>query len=375
MPNVHADAGTTLAVTHDTTAHLAAVTAPDAGDPGAQARAAWTTALSRLADLGHEPHHVVRVAEYVTFDALAARPVIDAARATALAGHRPAVTTVAVHGLPDGGAIALEVTSDSVGMGSAPAAMPTGEVRPAFASATRTGDLVHVSSVLPLDANGQVVAPDDLVRQTAKVYANAAVILDRFGLGLEDVVKTVEFVPPHVRGAYPKTGFVRKQHLAPPYGGGTGIVMDQLAHPDALIQVDFLASAAPRTKVDCGWERYGKLTYNPGLEVGDTWFVMSGQAALDIATEEAILPGDVVAQARSTYENIARVLDATGLSGDHLVRSVEYVTPDGLARFAEVDAVRRDVLGTPAVTAVVCSGLLRPEFLIEIDPMAVRKGD
>ena len=365
MPTVHAHADDVLAVTVGTSAHLSSVTAPAVdgtvpGDTAAQVAAAWDVVTERLAALGQSPHDIVRVAEYVTFDALGDLGAVAAVRAARLGGHAPAATTVPVHGLlVPGATVALEVTTDAGGVTNAD-------------GIAAAGDLVHVSSVLPLDVRGDVVGGDDIVLQTAKVYANAAVILARLGLGLEDVVKTVEFVKPHTRAAYPRTGFVRKQHLAAPYGGGTGIVMDELAHPDALIQVDFVASPAPRTKVDCGWERYAKLTYNPGLEVGERAFVMSGQAALDVETEEAVLPGDVVAQARYTYENIARVLDGAGLTPEHLVRSVEYVTPGGVARYDEVDAVRREVLGSPAVTTVVCSGLLRPEFEIEIDPFAVR---
>lgn len=393
MPTVHGTPDNVLAVTVGATAHLSARTAPSVdgkvvGDLPSQVTAAWGEVAAQLdaVDLGR--FDVVRVVEFVTFDALGDYQAVEEARAAALGDHRPAVSTVAVHGLPTAGAkVALEITAD--GEGSA-AAMPLGaagdddltgltapiayatNARRAYATAAATDDLVYVSSVLPLDANGDVVGGDDLVAQTAKIYANAAVALAQMGLGLEDVVKTVEFVKPHVRGDYPKTGFVRKQHLAAPYGGGTGIVMDELAHPDALMQVDFVASAAPRRKVDCGWARYGKLTYNPGLEVGDRYFVMSGQAALDIETEEAVLAGDVVAQARYTYENILRVLEFADLSPEHLIRSVEYVTPAGLDRYDEVAAVRREIFGAPAVTSVVCSGLLRPEFEIEIDPTAVR---
>jgi len=392
MPTVHGTPDNVLAVTVGATAHLSARTAPPVegkveGDLPSQVAAAWDGVASQLDAVDLAPSDVVRVVEFVTFDALGHYEAVEEARAAALGDHRPAVSTVAVHGLPTAGArVALEITAD--GEGSA-AAMPFGaagdgdltglaaqiayasNARRAYATAAATDGLVYVASVLPLHANGDVVG-GDVVAQTAKIYANAAVALAQMGLGLEDVVKTVEFVKPHVRADYPKTGFVRKQHLAEPYGGGTGIVMDELAHPDALMQIDFVASASPRRKVDCGWARYGKLTYNPGVEVGDRYFVMSGQAALDIETEEAVLPGDVVAQARYTYENILGVLECAGLSAEHLIRSVEYVTPAGLDRYGEVAAVRREIFGSPAVTSVVCSGLLRPEFEIEIDPTAVR---
>lgn len=326
-----------------------AVTAPG-DDTATQAVAAWDA----VRDLVPAGQVVSSVTEYVTPDGLDDLDDVAAARAAAVVTHEPAVSTVVVPRLRDADAtVAIEVTT-----GPEPAA---------------TG-LVHVGSVLPVDVDGEVVGADDLVLQTAKVYANAAVELARHGLGLEDVVKTVEMVRPHVRATYPKTGFVRKQHLHPPYGGGTGIVQDELVHPDALIQVDFWASRAAREKVDCGWERYGRLTYNPGLRLGDDLFVMSGQAALDVETEEAVLPGDVVAQAEYTYRNIRRVLDHAGLPSSALVRLTEYVRPEGWDDYADVEAVRAEVFGDDldvAVTTVGCSLLLRPEFLIEVDPWAV----
>ncbi len=334
-----------------------------------QARAAYDQLGALLADIGAGFDDVVRVTEHVHADAVASLVELAELREAVLDVDGVAATTVVVHGLPTPGRLVeVELT---VAVGDRSYLVTTQTAGPVPAGPA--GDLVHLSSVLPLDARGEVVAPGDLVRQTAKVYANAAVQLADLGLGLEDVVKTVEFVPPHVRADYPRSGRIRKAHLAPPYGGATGIVMDTLAHPDALIQVDMFATRhRDRVEVDCGWERYLKLTYNPGLRVGDT-FVMSGQGALDVITEEAVLAGDVVAQAEYTYRNILTVLEHAGLGPDALVRSVEYVTPEGLDRYDEVEALRAELFPgvDVAVTSVVCSALLRPEFMIEIDPMAV----
>jgi enamine deaminase RidA (YjgF/YER057c/UK114 family) len=67
------------------------------------------------------------------------------------------------------------------------------------------------------------------------------------------------------------------------------------------------------------------------------------------------------------------VLHAAGLGPEHLVKTIEYVTPEGLAHYRDVSAVRQRLLAEPypASTGCVCAGLLRPEFLIEVDPMAV----
>ena len=55
------------------------------------------------------------------------------------------------------------------------------------------------------------------------------------------------------------------------------------------------------------------------------------------------------------------------------MRTVEYVTEAGLARYRDTAPVRAGLLAAPypASTGVVCAGLLRPEFELEVDAMAV----
>jgi hypothetical protein len=49
------------------------------------------------------------------------------------------------------------------------------------------------------------------------------------------------------------------------------------------------------------------------------------------------------------------------------------VTPAGLPRYRETAAVRERLLAKPypASTGIVCERLLRPEFEIEVDPLAI----
>ncbi len=171
---------------------------------------------------------------------------------------------------------------------------------------------------------------------------------------------------------YRYTGRVRKEQLGPVYPGATGILVERLRHPDALIQVDFMASRHPPEAVNPGWERYAKLTYSPAVKAGRVLF-MSGQAALDPPSEQALFAGDVVAQADYTYGNIVAVLQAAGLGPEDLVKTIEYVLPEALNDYRQVAEVRARRLSEPypASTGLVIPKLLRPEFLIEIDPMAL----
>jgi len=322
-----------------------------------QTRTAYAKIEAILMAAGLGLGDVVRVVEYVTARGIDEYSQVEHVRRETLGGARPAVNTVCVNRLlrPEA-LIELEVVA---------AKGPAGR-------ATAVDGIVYCASQLPLDDAGRVVAEGDLVAQTRAVYERAGRALRAAGLTWDRVTKTIDYIVPAGLRAYRETGQVRREHLGPVYPAAAGIVMERLAHPGALIQLDLIASRHPPVAVDPGWERYRKLTYSPAVRAGNVLF-MSGQAALDPATERAVAAGDVVAQAEYTYTNILTVLRAAGVGPESLVETVEYVTPDGLDRYRETAAVRSKLLKEPypASTGVVCDRLLRPEFQIEVDPLAI----
>jgi hypothetical protein len=70
---------------------------------------------------------------------------------------------------------------------------------------------------------------------------------------------------------------------------------------------------------------------------------------------------------------VLEVVQAAGGRPEHLVSTIEYVCPEGLADYRGVAKVRQGLLREPwpASTGAVCAGLLRPEFLLEVFPTAV----
>ncbi len=101
---------------------------------------------------------------------------------------------------------------------------------------------------------------------------------------------------------------------------------------------------------------------------------LSGQVAQD-ASGALIGTGDVAAQTRQVLENIRTVLAAAGGTMDDVARVTVYVTDmSGLARIHEVRGqyFRRPY---PASTLVQVTRLVRPEYLIEIDAVAVIPAD
>ncbi|MEU5882491.1 Rid family hydrolase [Spirillospora sp. NPDC047279] len=302
------------------------------------------------------PPDVVHVVEYATAAALDSYARVERARAAALGEHRVPVTTVPVEALLDPGAeLAVELTAFPGGGRAA------GELRIAE-------DVVYLPGVRPHGGG-------DFRAQYRECLENAARLLGPAGLGLESLVRTTDYTATATRADYPRCGRPRRDLLPGPGPGAAGILVDRPVAPGVMVSLDALASTAPLRAVNPGWRRYATLTYKPGVVAGRTLH-MSGFGALEPATQKAIFAGDLAAQAEYVYASIAAVLREAGL-GEELpygcvTRLVEYITPDAAGRYEEVAGIRARYFGdVPALTPVVCSALLRPEFLIEVVPTAV----
>jgi enamine deaminase RidA (YjgF/YER057c/UK114 family) len=98
---------------------------------------------------------------------------------------------------------------------------------------------------------------------------------------------------------------------------------------------------------------------------------VAGQVALD---EQGALvgPGDVARQAEQVFANIGLALEAAGASFADVVKLGYYLVDIGalpavrLVRDRYVDTTR-----PPASTAVEVRSLFRPEFLIEVEAVAI----
>jgi reactive intermediate/imine deaminase len=95
--------------------------------------------------------------------------------------------------------------------------------------------------------------------------------------------------------------------------------------------------------------------YSQAVRMGDTVF-LSGQIPLDPATGE-IVPGDVAAQARRSFDNLKAVCEAAGGSLAQVARLGLYLTD--LRDFAAVNAVMAEYFQAPypARSTIEVSGL------------------
>jgi enamine deaminase RidA (YjgF/YER057c/UK114 family) len=87
--------------------------------------------------------------------------------------------------------------------------------------------------------------------------------------------------------------------------------------------------------------------------------------------------GDIVGQTKQSFENVRTILEAAGCTMRDVVRFQTFLTraddiPGFMKAREEVFAARYPRGGYPPNTLLVVSRLVRPEFLVEIEAMAVR---
>ena len=109
--------------------------------------------------------------------------------------------------------------------------------------------------------------------------------------------------------------------------------------------------------------------YTDAVRAGNLLFV-SGCVALD-SEGKLVGEGDVVAQARQVFENIGLCLAAAGASFADVVKVTTFLTD--ISDRGRINPVRQEFFGAarPASTLVEVSALVLPEFLIEVEAVAV----
>ena len=102
---------------------------------------------------------------------------------------------------------------------------------------------------------------------------------------------------------------------------------------------------------------------------GQTLYI-SGQVALD-ESGKVIGAGDMQAQAKQVFENLRIALNAAGADFSNVVKLNYYITD--VSQVQKVRDVRNQFIRSdfPASTLVEVKALVRPEFMIEVEAIAV----
>jgi enamine deaminase RidA (YjgF/YER057c/UK114 family) len=111
-------------------------------------------------------------------------------------------------------------------------------------------------------------------------------------------------------------------------------------------------------------------TYTHVVKAGTTIYI-AGKVAPD-EHGKLVGAGDFVAQATQVFENLRKALAAAGAGFGDLVKTTVYIT-DPRYREALRDVRNRYLDGNalPTSTLIVVAGLALPEYLLEIEAVAV----
>ena len=114
-----------------------------------------------------------------------------------------------------------------------------------------------------------------------------------------------------------------------------------------------------------------KYSHGISVELSEaTLIFVAGELPLD-QEGNVVGPNDIAAQTECVFQNIEKVLKASGASLDDVVKATIFVT--GMKDFKKVVAVRDKYFAksSPASTFVGISKLTRDDCLVEIEAIAV----
>jgi len=107
--------------------------------------------------------------------------------------------------------------------------------------------------------------------------------------------------------------------------------------------------------------------YSPALRAGQLLFI-SGQIPIDPATGQ-LVTGDAAIHARRVMDNLGALLQAAGLSFDHVVRTTVFLAD--MNDFAAVNEVYASYFGDPKPARVTVQAARLPrDARLEIDAIA-----
>ena len=225
-------------------------------------------------------------------------------------------------------------------------------------------------------AAGGVVCKGDLLDQTRVIYEKLGVILEAAGMSFDNVVQTVDYIDPSALPQYRETGAIRREFLGGTPVGSTGICVERLLRPDALLEVSAVAVRGEKHAVNPGYDRYGALTYVPGVIAGDTLWT-SGFVGNEEVDGQPSFPQDTGVQMGLTYGIVSSVLELAGAVPSDVVKTLEYVSPQAWLQYDGGSAKARGEFFSgayPANTGITVNRLLRPEGHVEVEAVAVLGG-
>lgn len=109
-----------------------------------------------------------------------------------------------------------------------------------YSHAARVGKTLYIAGQVALDPEGNPVGIGDMAAQARQVFTNLKNILEEAGGRLEQIVKMTTLIT-HFENIETYRS-VRNEFLSEPMPPNTLMVIDSLASPDFLIEVEAIAA-------------------------------------------------------------------------------------------------------------------------------------
>lgn len=105
-----------------------------------------------------------------------------------------------------------------------------------YTDAVRFGDLLFISGIVALDADGGILHKGDVVGQTECIFQSISKILDAAGASFSDILKVTVFLTDVADRA--KINDIRKKYFGDAKPASTLIGIKELALPDLMVEVE-----------------------------------------------------------------------------------------------------------------------------------------
>lgn len=333
-----------------------------------QLELSYTKLLAVLAEVNLGAQDVVHLTENVTVAGIPFYEDVIAARRSIFKDHEPTVTTVVVdrlvrgkalvelelHAVPGGGRVLVQTQN---GVASSP-------VREGHDGA------IHFPSIIPVNAEGDVLFPGDPVAQYDYCLDRAAELTNACGLHATNVAAVHEYVTPIAQPHAAQLTSRRLGALGKETAGGT-VVMERLLKEGVTVSLDFTLTRQAKKVIDPGWARFESEAYVPAVRAGGTVY-LSALSSLDRDTGSVVGEGDLEAQARELYSQMVDLLAFVGLGPEDLRSTIEFCAVQEIGNYRVVAGQRKDLLSPPwpASTGDLCTGFLTEGVLLQTAAIA-----
>jgi 2-iminobutanoate/2-iminopropanoate deaminase len=113
-----------------------------------------------------------------------------------------------------------------------------------YTDGVEAGGFLYISGMLPMDAAGELVGVGDVIRQSEQVLENVGAVLSAAGATFADVVRVGVYVRHMADRELINT--VRRRYFGDARPASTLVEVSALAHPDAVVEIEAVASLADR---------------------------------------------------------------------------------------------------------------------------------